>query len=222
MKNIKAYLLVPLSIAFLFIWATGYGQCTIDATGSSSNSAQLGQTFGQPLILAQTFKACQDGNITQLTLQTGTPQGNVPLDFTLSFFSGNDPNNPGPLLHSQTVTIGPNTTFQTSLSTPVPVTNNSDYHFTLEIINPNALSVDFMDIPITTLTYSDGRYYDKFGPNPFFPASPSDNLAFTLTIAPAGPTTVPTLSEWGLILLGLIVVSIGTITVWRKKYTFSV
>ena len=43
----------------------------------------------------------------------------------------------------------------------------------------------------------------------------------TVTIPAALATTIPTLSQWGLILLGLVVVTIGVVTVWRKKYVIT-
>lgn len=41
-------------------------------------------------------------------------------------------------------------------------------------------------------------------------------------ILTAGPALVPTLSQWGLILLGLIVVCVGGVAVWRKKFRVAV
>ena len=45
-------------------------------------------------------------------------------------------------------------------------------------------------------------------------------LEFGQPLQPVQPQ-VPTLSEWGLILLGLIMLTFGTITVWRRRYAYA-
>lgn len=198
MKNIKNYLFLLFVTGFLFIGQTGYGQCTISQ--QTNNIA-----FTSTQIFGQSFTACQTGQITSIEVDFfQLPTGGT-VDLQIQAGLGTITPNYTQLI---TPVLGTNTI---TLTTPFSVQNGQTYSFSF--VGPgHALQGTLSD------AYPGGvRFIENSGS--VIPI-PSQELVFEVTIAPP-PTTVPTLSQWGLILLALGMVSIGTVVMWRKRYSIA-
>ena len=127
--------------------------------------------------------------------------------------SGTDPNNTGTVLSVTPFSFsgGP---FNIALATPVSVVSGNDYYF---IIEPTSIG-NSLSLTISGNAYSGGNRFVSNAPNgsPNYVADGND-INFLATIN-APPAIVPTLSQWGLILLALVILAIGSIVIWRKSF----
>ena len=140
------------------------------------------------------------------------------VDWTVG--SGNNPNASGTTLATGTFVLGGGST-PVTLSSPIPVISGNDYYLRFD---PVVGSAESTFLPTYNSGYPDGDLWAISDPSSSLPPlaiDPSLDLGFTVEIQGAPPTLVPTLSEWGLILLALTVVAMGVVVVWRKKYSVS-
>ncbi|MBN9576155.1 IPTL-CTERM sorting domain-containing protein [Alicycliphilus denitrificans] len=97
-----------------------------------------------------------------------------------------------------------------ALSTPFPVTAGQSYTFVLENADPSSFVGLFAAFPEV---YAGGTAIVNFGT-----VSNTVDLAFQITEATASnATAVPTLSEWGLLLLTLTIAG-GAVVGWRRGF----
>lgn len=200
--------LVILLVAFALSTTSNGQNCTVN--GIDGGSTQVTRSSGQ---IGQTFIPCQDGEITEIIvslitnanytffLEEHTPGGQI-LNLTNQI-----------LTQSVTTATSTGTPVTFTLPTPYSVNSGSTYRFTW--------TTDFIGSWGCRATTGGSDYPDGgfTGGSSFI----SDwDLDFELTIQPPTPL-IPTMGEWALITLALIILSMGVIYVmqWQKKIILS-
>lgn len=195
----KRFLII---LALFAVWLPGQALAqTISQTVGGTNLAGIG--------VGQSFTATVTGTVTQIQVRPRNTGAS-----TLYFYNGATGSgingSPGTPVSSQAVVLadqGSNTTgLQTIvLATPLPIVAGNSYSF--------AFSASDMAFN-TAAPYVGGDLlagYDS-------PLGGWD-LVFTATEVVAGPTPVPTLSEWAMILLGLTLAGGAAVILQRRRFT---
>ncbi len=211
-KNANIYYFV----IFLFITPQYiHSQCPVHNIGTfdiTGNFAETGFKIGQ------TFTACQTGNITSISLGFGSglvasTNNNLriqaitpPLSSTLSSTAHQTFNLTS---GAQTVVI--------TLNSPFPVVAGNDYAF--EIENSAGTSWDLQMNSIDD--YTDGYLYQHTNGS-FNDFGQAADLDFEVNIQPSSSNPeVPTLSEWGLIILALLLMTLGALYLVQPRFRSS-
>ncbi|WP_298162223.1 IPTL-CTERM sorting domain-containing protein [Brevundimonas sp.] len=185
--------------------AIASAQTIVQNVGDTSTSG------GQPGF-GQSFTATLTGTVTQIQVR---PRSNATV--TMHFYSGPGSGTDGSVgtpASSQTVNLvdtGSNTSgFQTIvLSTPLPVTAGQQYAFVIDqTIVPFAVS--------SSNPYAGGSMLGIYN-SPFGGVNGPFDLVFTVTEVAAAP--VPTMSEWMMILLGLMLAGGAALYIQRRQMT---
>ncbi|MFK7907765.1 MAG: IPTL-CTERM sorting domain-containing protein [Chitinophagales bacterium] len=192
-------------LIFLFSFSSQsiYSQCTINTINATSTIASGITSVGQQS--GQTFLACADGEITSISIVFR----NASIA-TYELYIETEPaaGNPLPAIPLATVVettgfSGENqVTFTFNLTTPFPIQNDGTiYRFAVA-----GTAGDFQ----TRRTYDD--YPDGNVMNQSNVPLTSD-MDFEISVQPssAAPASIPTLSEWGLIILALSFMTLGTL-----------
>ena len=196
--------LVLLFVALALSFTSDGQNCTVNAIDggihfASRSSRQIGQTF----------IPCQDGEITEIIVTLRT-NANYTV-FLEEHTTGSQISNLTNQVLTQTVTTatsnGTPVTF--TLPTPFSVNSGSTYRF--------SWTTDFVGQWGCRTTEGGGDYPDgaMTGGSTLFTDRDVD---FEITIQPPTPV-IPTMGEWALILFGLIVLSIGAVSLmkWEQK-----
>lgn len=186
--------------ALSLVWTAAASAQTIVQNAGDVNLGSTG--------LGQSFTATLTGTVTQIQVR---PRINATT--TVNFYNGTGSgitDNVGTPVSSQAVTlvdVGSDTTgFQTIvLATPLPIVSGQTYSFAFG----NGSALDSMSLT-TTNVYAGGLAFRRF--NISLPAS---DLAFTVTEVPPAP--VPTMSEWMMILFGLVLAGAAALAVQRQR-----
>lgn len=181
-------------------WTAAASAQTIVQNAAGSNLGSTG--------LGQSFTATLTGTVTQIQVR---PRLNSTT--TVNFYNGTGSgitDNVGTPVSSQAVTlvdVGTDATgFQTIvLATPLPIVSGQTYSFAFG----DGSALDQMSLT-TTSVYAGGLAFRRF--NESLPAS---DLAFTVTEVPPAP--VPTMSEWMMILFGLVLAGAAVLAVQRGR-----
>ncbi len=213
----KLFLITP---SLLLLSIILHAQCSVHTIGTSNFDGEW-DALGD--IAGQTFQACQTGDITSISIGLG----------------GDAVANTNNILRIGAITppvssvmgIGTYQTFNTpsgagtlviTLSTPFPVIAGNNYAFEVE----NGGGNDWNFLLSTANDYADGNLYQDvpaFGGFNSFSGAPNADLDFEVNIQPSSSssTDVPTLSEWGLIILALLLMTLGTLYLvqpnWRES-----
>jgi len=194
-RNVKRI----LAILVLFtVWLPGlaFAQTISQLAGTSQvTSAGLGQSF----------TATTTGTLTQIQVRPRTSETTT-LRFYNGAFGSGTANAIGFPVSSQTVTLidtGNNLAgFQTiTLATPLPIVAGNSYSFIFDNANLAHATSD---------VYGGGALLFNF-------ATPSPGLDVTFTATEVAPAPVPTLSEWAMILFGLILAGGAALYVHRRQ-----
>ena len=219
----KLFFLLTLG-SFLMISKFGFSQCTV-----ASNDPN--PTLGGLLFVAsvnssssgQTFVACQTGDMVSVEVFVNSLSLLAPpYQVTLQIGSGTDPTNPASVLSTSTHAITSPGSFVMNLPSPLPVTGGDTMYFYLEGGPPNGSN--------GSQVFLDGSQNDPYpdgvviqGVSPGLPPyvqyfyGTTEDLNFNIEIV--GPSTpVPTLSQWGQIILCLLILCLGAIVLWNKQY----
>lgn len=197
-------LLIGLSILSI---VTVYGQCTVYGTDLGTNlGASFAANFGSED--GQSFTACLSGNITSISIRTddnNTYAGSVNL-WIVPGTPANGAAFPGfPVYQTFNVAAGGNIV-TINLNTPFPVVAGDVY--SIGFGRPTA-GADFFRVNVSTVnSYFGGLALGTGGPNA------TADINFSVTIV---DTSIPTLSQWGLIIFGLLVLNLGLVFVYKKQ-----
>lgn len=190
---------------FLFFFLLGElsAQCSIEqltfnsGTGTASNSTTT---------IGQSFKACDDGVIEAITVKVNF-MGTAPIMSQLKIAKANTTNSN--LLHTQVVSISDMGDVELQLNTPIAVKKDSTYSFSLggdgDPLNIS-FSSSFGD------TYDDGALFRNAT------VLSTADLFFIVGIGatPSAEQPIPTLSEWGLLILGLLTLNLSVFLIQSK------
>ncbi len=195
------FFVAPILIfCFVFLPSRLISQdCMIDQPTSDATAPALGAANRE---VGQTFLACGDGNITAVCFEIGgvTIAGNT----VLTISTGMNTNGGG---YTQTVAITGAGVINIPLTTPFPVTNGTQYAISLaEEGFPARFSMRFNngDILAGTNVFSGNGVDDA-----------TLDIVFSVTIQ-RNPA-VPTLGQWGLIVLTLLLAIVGIAGVLDRK-----
>jgi hypothetical protein len=174
------------------------------SSGAQSAVAQsISQAQGNSNIqgnpIGQSFTATVTGIVTQIAVR---PRANI-SNVSLRLYNSGVPSGPGDYTQvvSLTALSGNDAGFQTiTLNTPLPVTAGQQYSF-------NFLVAD--------LAYQNANVYGG-GSLWVTGSSFAQDLAFQVYEQPT-PAPVPTLSEWAMILLGVMLAAMAAVYVQRKR-----
>lgn len=194
------------SLCFLILSASLQAQCLVH----NRNDGIVSQaTCGGTDIVGQTFMPCQDGVVTSISV-THSTQWCTPEAGTYDLYIAEDPGSgtPIPATPVASVTLASNASnLQVStfnLTTPFAVETGTLYRFVIE----NDGGASEMNFRGDNNDYPDGTFINV---NNNY--SPSTDLDFEVQIQPN--LEVPTLSQWGLINLALLLM-IGGVVYLRK------
>ena len=193
-------ILVVIVLSFSCINSTFLSaQCTINQLDGETNL--IGIPPDSPIRAAQSFTACQDGQITTISLNlAGTFTGT--FDLYLGIHPGNsDQLTSAPIATTTSDGISPVITFD--IPTPFPVSDDGTlYIFEVDLRSNSGIDFGWVVSLTNTSDYPDGeafRFNDR-------------DLDFEIEIAPiAIMNPVPTMSQWGLIIFGLLIVNLSLI-----------
>lgn len=203
-----------LLFGFCFLsFTTSNAQCTIHGTDlgaeqNSSNAAGLGTELGQ------TFTACETGNLTEISIRvksSNTYSGAVNL-WLIDGAAANGGVFSGLPVY-QTFNVGAGDVIvKINLSTPFPVVAGNMYSlgYGSTVASPG---VSFDDNDTTAPgTYTGGEYLTRTS------ADAARDLNFSATISPVVATApIPTMSQWGLLIFGLLILNLGVSFVKQKE-----
>ncbi len=209
--SILQYLGVSLFFSFfLFCLPTTYSaaHCTVSYNDSGSmGSGVIDNGHRQ----GQSFIACATGTITSISLPvntgTATASGHelrIAAGTTTSALTS-------PVLATFN-TAGGAETITIPLPTPFPVIGGQTY--TLEY---QSAATNIVVVGCNACDYPDGNRYFAI-PGGAFVSQPAFDMIFSVTIATA-PSSIPTLSEWGLIILALLLMTFGTLYLINSQFS---
>jgi hypothetical protein len=216
-KNVLQLLKIGLLLTGLCIlWVvTANGQCTVHNRDGGSINATIGGSLSANSQVGQTFMPCQTGEISSIAITHSNADlgsaGTYELYIALEPGSGSAlPTTPV----ASVVLVAAPTPSQVltfNLPTPFPVTKGTSYRFAVTNTSGG------FNIRMTTPSdYSDGNTVNSF--NLF---SPTFDLDFEIQIQNATPslatTPVPTLSQWGLLIFGLLIMNLSVFFVQRRE-----
>lgn len=199
----EGLLLIGLSILAI---ASVNGQCTVFGTnlGAEQNTSEIATMGGED---GQTFTACGTGNITSISIRmdiNNTYNGNM----NLWILNGSVPGFNSSTPYQQFMTSGTGV-ITIPLNTPFPVIAGNIYTVGFGAVGAgNNPVIDAHQIA------PNGPYFDGqlILNGALFAAS---DLNFSVTISPGNP--IPTLSQWGLLIFGLLVLNLGLVFVYKKQ-----
>ena len=193
---------------------------TIQSTGFPAEQNGLSST-PNTIRNGQTFIATQDGAITSISIKGNDNMGSPANTYasTVNLFLDLDPGD-GNIIPSAvyqtfdfTNVTGTNTI---NLTTPFPVVSGRTYRFEFQIPVVANLRLDantFAAAPNID-TYTGGVFTGNGTYNTNF------DLNFSLTIvSPQNP--IPTLSQWGLLIFGLLVINLGIVLIYKQELVLS-
>lgn len=194
-SRLRAFGLVMIA-CFGIALATPATAQTISVPDRSSD------TGGPTIFAGQSFTATVTGTVTHIRVAA-----DANINTTVRFYNGTGTGQffgTGTPLYSQAVNLTdsrPGLAFQTiALGTPLPVTAGNVYSF----------AFDDLSLRANANSYADGIFF-VLGTT----AQPNLDLAFE--VVQVGPTPVPTLSEWALILMGLIMAGGAALYIQRRQ-----
>lgn len=190
----NAIKIIPI-LALFFLAGEIQAQCTINFT-ATGYAAPADSQWGQ------SFTADCDGLLTQVTYETYATQFSA--NSTMNIYEGNGCG--GTLLG--TATFDHNGTTVVNFSPGIDVTQGNQYTWFAVHAGTSATAL----FSKTSGSYAGGHQW--WGSN-CDPITWKDSL-FSVTIEEA--PAIPTMNEWALIIFGLLILSMGTITVmqWQK------
>lgn len=168
--------------------------------------------------IGQTFTACQDGEITSISIRissSNTYSGSVNL------YLGDEPGDGGTKLEdgspytSFPILSGGQVVVIDLSSNPFAVLNGQVYRLELErnAVSGNNIRVDLQNAGPEG-PYLEGDYVTNGGA---YQAFRDINFAVSIT----NPAPIPTLSDWGIIILSFIMLILGLVTVRQKQLSMS-
>jgi len=161
--------------------------------------------------LAQSFVP-NTSFIGGVRLNASSTNGSYPEGVYVELYSGGTPP-AGTLLGTTTTTVTGGGWFDFPFSSPITVTMGTPHHiriFRASTTNAPIFTGDFGGNP-----YADGNFYT----NPGFNSFPTADIAFEIIACPSTSNPeVPTLSEWGLIILALLLMTLGTVYLVQPKF----
>ena len=187
--------IIILVVVFLTSVNLKAGVCECNAVPNTSSRVNV--TWEQ----GQTFFACEDGQITSLTIPiVGITSGDVQFKIATGSISE-------PPEYSQTVNIpnGFSGDFTVDLSTPFPVSNGILYAFSFDAIG--STEFQWRTRNLDGVQCSGNRFHIPLG------TSTNVDLLFSAVISPASVANVPTLTQWTLIMLSLLMVNLGVVAI---------
>ncbi|MEZ4885319.1 MAG: IPTL-CTERM sorting domain-containing protein [Chitinophagales bacterium] len=198
---------IVLFCSALFCSSDLNAQCTVH--GVDGGNTSFGLVVGE--VLGQSFQACQSGEITSITIvNEGNPIFPSPSgthELRIAAITAPPIAVIGDPVYQTFDTAGGTSdeTVTITLNTPFPVTAGNDYAF--DITPGGDLSITAQQLPSDEPS---GIAYVIFGS---FAQFTSHDLDFGVAIsAAAGPAAaIPTLSQWGLIILALLLMTAGTL-----------
>ena len=210
MKRLSVFLLF---ILFLTPNSVVFGDCVVHG-----RDGQDSQFFtSQNNHLGQTFVACQTGTITSIDLTLFTPSSDY--NFWIGTPTGASLTGVPYETFSVSSAAGPVTV---NLTTPFPVTQGTTYEFQINNTSTlfsyqrfGAVGAPSEGDYFCGYRTSDGSITDAdldFGINII---GTGDN--FICTRAFNAPEPVPTLSQWSLLILGLLLLNLGLILINKKQ-----
>lgn len=196
------------TLNFLFLFLVFFCSQTVHADCIiQHNNINTGNQIFPPNSWGQTFIPCESGVITEITFEL-LFNGNAPVT-THELRIATSPVVPTAALGSPVLetfsTAGTSgaETITIPLSTPFAVTAGQTYAFEIRLAGSLSLA------SCTTCTYPDGNRYTTSTNNTSLTNEPAIDFNFSVTIVEAD--SVPTLSEWGLIVLALLLMTLGTV-----------
>lgn len=200
MRKFLTFLLIPFFAAQLT------AQCSL-IEQTTKNTASPTTNVDASTIIGQSFKSCRDGQLNTITINVTLPIGVTEAKTTLSVAAGETTNSG--ILHTQAVTISASGEVVINLTNPVKVKNNQTYTFFF------GGSGDAFGIAISSSlgdTYTEGALLQ--GNTPLV----NTDLFFKLALG-AIPIVapIPTMSEWGLLVLALLILNLGIFYVQQTE-----
>lgn len=201
---------MKLSTFFILIFSSlipfvGFADCTLNNTQNPNGNNLIGASLA-----GQQFFACQTGNITSIQIQTSGG------DIDLYLVKGN----------GSSITIGntyevfpsqPAGLVTLNLTIPFATTAGEEYAFAIG----NVTEVTFDNLPVGVpkdpSVPNGGFSFEITNANVFSEIFLSD-LVFGVQIASPPPVPViPSLSSWGLLILGLLILNLSLLSLKNKK-----
>lgn len=181
-------------------------QCNESNAQSTSNRVAGHSNTGQ------SFTASCAGDIISVTIEWGTlpTAGSNSNDRVLNIYDG--PLCTSPLLHTQVIPVSSIVVGNNTFVLTAPVSINAGEVNAWEISDAGQTG----DAAHGVAWVSGGAYS---GGNAWYSCSQLTSLDNNFDVQIGNPPPVPTLSQWGLILLCLVMVSLGVIAVRRKMKT---
>lgn len=211
--NFKWLLFFCIVLLFYITPQVINAQCT-PHTADAGNGFLVTRSANE--LQGQTFLACADGEITSVSIGFISPSGAGTYELYLAIDPGNGmPITPTPVASiMQAGAFGPSLTF--NLNNPFPVLDDGTL-YRLAVTNTTNNFAMRVNVPSD---YADGDFVNRFNNyNSDF------DLDFEVNIQPpssSNPTSVPTLSQWGLIILALLLMTLGTLYLvqpnWRGRF----
>lgn len=206
MNHLKKYLFLLIFSSFLSIDYT-FAACTIDNTGDPSGATL--PTGSKVLTYGQVFTACADGILSTITVNTDG--GDIQL-----FLEEGD----GTMLDLstplQTFTGSPAGDITLNLANTFLVEDGEKYAFAIGNVDGVLFdwSPDNMDDGQNAFRYSGGT----------FTAQPNNDLYYAVNIADlpvVAANKIPTLSQWGLLIMALLLMNLSIYFIRDLKLTKS-
>jgi len=193
-----------------------YADCVLDNTTTPN-----GIITPMTTILGQQFLSCETGNINAIQVQTSG--GDIDLYLVGDNGSAVTPGTPYQSFTGQAAGL-----ITLNLSTPFPVVNGNLYAFAIGSstggfgvffdLNPTA---GFMRVP----SAPDGQFHFTMSNTGTFTENNASDLVFGVNIvSPVPPPPdpgvfIPTMSQWGLIILGLLILNLSLISLLQLNFT---
>lgn len=205
---------IPIFSTILFLFPSFFldAQCTIEQTTFNA-SAPVATEISMTKEIGQTFKACGSGKLLDIMVKIESVMSS-PVVMDLKIIEGIDTVGATvTLLHTQSVTVNSSGDLTFTLDTPVNLEDGKSYTFSLI-----ATSMNTSAIRVSSTTgdqYSDGEVLINQN---FLPSRNTDlyfrvNIAGPIIDPTTGSATIPTLSQWGLLIFGLLILNISVFKV---------
>ena len=193
-------LLSLFSLLFLF-QNNLIGQCTsIDQLFANSGT---GTAVNSTTTVGQSFISCKDGKIDKITVRVDV-MGATPINSVLKIADGlNTSTN---VIHTQNIVINGMGDLEIDLTTPVALVNGNTYSFSLGGAG-DALTIGFSSA--LGDVYPDGTLFQNTTP------LTTADLFFKISYQVLAP--IPTLSQWGLLIVALLVLNLGSFMIRREE-----
>ena len=202
-------LIIILSIVLLPLYT--YATCKVDNTATPNGSVNTMTNF----LAGQQFLACETNDL--LSVQVQTVSGGT-IDLYLVAGDGNAINYGTPY---QTFSAQPSGLVTLNLTNPFSVTSGNLYSFAIG--NPvTGLDVVFDMTPVGAPVnpgIPDGQHAFSYSDAGVLSLSTASDLVFGINIGVpvvvAAISPIPTMSQWGLVIFGLLIMNLGVFFVYR-------